>query len=46
MNSLPDAFAPPPRLSVVAPCFNEAESLGEFVRRMGAASHAVAPRRP
>ncbi len=35
--------AMPPRLSVVAPCFNEAVALPEFVRRMAAACEAVAP---
>jgi dolichol-phosphate mannosyltransferase len=31
-----------PRLSIVAPCFNEAESLPAFVQRMEAAAEAVA----
>jgi glycosyltransferase involved in cell wall biosynthesis len=32
-----------PRLSVVAPCYNEEAGVGEFVKRMVAACEAVAP---
>ncbi len=32
-----------PRLSVVAPCYNEEAGVGEFVKRMGAACEAVTP---
>lgn len=39
MNFAMDA----PRLSVVAPCYNEEAGLGEFVRRMIAACEAIAP---
>jgi dolichol-phosphate mannosyltransferase len=43
MDSPMNALPPAPRLSVVAPCFNEEASLGEFIRRMDAACRSVAP---
>lgn len=36
-----DTPDPRPRLSVVAPCFNEAEGLGEFCRQVGDACEAA-----
>ena len=39
---LPQQARPRPRLSVVAPCFNEEAGLGEFHRRMTAAARDIA----
>ncbi|WP_237561023.1 Hpt domain-containing protein, partial [Elioraea sp. Yellowstone] len=48
MSTPPAAVAPPapPRLTVVVPCYNEAENVPEMVRRVDAALAGRQPERP